>query len=70
MNAPLTPWNNPRSYAPDCFDQLASIEHYERLARKARREARLQRLVRAFCLAAATFAVVYFELRLIVGAFQ
>jgi hypothetical protein len=38
MNAPVTPWDNPLSYAPDCFDQLAAIEHYERLARKARRE--------------------------------
>jgi hypothetical protein len=40
MNAPVTPWDNPLSYAPDCFDQLAAIEHYERLARKARREAK------------------------------
>jgi hypothetical protein len=33
-------WNDARAYAPDCFDQLAAIEHYERLARKARREAK------------------------------
>jgi hypothetical protein len=37
---PITPWNNPRSYGPDCFDQLAAVEHYEKLARKARRSGR------------------------------
>jgi hypothetical protein len=33
-------WNDARSYAPDLYDQLAVVEHYERLARKARRRGR------------------------------
>jgi hypothetical protein len=57
---PVTPWDNPLSYAPDCFDQLAVVEHYERLARKARREARLRKIVSAFCIAVAVFCIVYF----------
>jgi hypothetical protein len=63
-------WNDARAYAPDCFDQLAAIEHYERLARKARREARLRKIVSAFCIAAAVFAVVYFGGRELIGLVQ
>jgi hypothetical protein len=73
MNVPVTPWDNPSSYAPDCFDQLASVEYYERRARHYRSEARkvrLQRVVRAFCIAAAVFAVVYFGGRELIGLVQ
>jgi hypothetical protein len=54
-------WNDPRSYAPDPFANLAAIEHYEKVARQLRRKNALNpgRIVTALCLAIVVFNIVF-----------
>lgn len=61
-------------YRPNLFDELAAenaqretVEYYERLARQAQRKVKAQRIVKAFCIAVAVFAVVYFGGRELIG---
>lgn len=56
-------WNDPRSYLPDLTDNLAQIEHFEKVAihyRKLARKVVWQRRVKNLCIAIAVLTALYF----------